>query len=349
MADTLSTKVIYAQKDREAAVSEAAQAIRAGEIVVIPTETVYGLAANAFDPDAVAKIFVAKGRPQDNPLIVHVADISMLVGVAAGASDCARLLMEEFWPGPLSLVMKADPNLPKNVTAGLDTVAVRLPASELAQDIILRAGVPVAAPSANRSGCLSPTAAQHAYEDLAGRVGLIIDEGKCSVGVESTVVDVTGDVPVILRPGHITAEMIGRACGYMPANVKKMQESAPRAPGMKYRHYAPQAGVRVFSGDKKEVAKQIGELYYLCKEKRPVVFCASDCTALYGDMETVPLGSGAHEAERRLFACLHDADAKGHGMVLFHYTDEMGPAVKNRIDKAAETANKDASGNMEVE
>jgi L-threonylcarbamoyladenylate synthase len=226
---------------------------------------------------------------------------------------------------------------------------VRLPASDLARDIILRAGVPVAAPSANRSGCLSPTAAQHAYEDLAGRVGLIIDEGRCGIGVESTVVDVTGDVPVILRPGHITAEMIGRACGRMPVNAKKTQKGTPGAPGMKYRHYAPQAGVRVFSGDKKEVAKQVRELYDLCKEKRPVVFCASDCAALYGNMETVPLGSGAHEAEKRLFACLRDADARGHGIVLFHYTGEMGQAVKNRIDKAAETAKQDASGNMEVE
>jgi len=335
MADTRNTRVIFALRDRKAAVAKAAAAIRDGDVVVIPTETVYGLAANAMDKHAVMKIFEAKGRPWDNPLIVHIAETGMLEGVAECINDYARKLMNDFWPGPLSLVMKANENLPRVVTAGLHTVAVRMPAPLLTRDIITAAGVPAAAPSANRSGRLSPTTARHAFEDLAGKVGLVIDGGPCEIGVESTVADVTGDVPVILRPGHITEEMIYMSCGRRPLPADKKNTGTPRSPGIKYRHYAPNAEVALFEGDEKKVAKTIRELYYQCKERRPVVFCESAHTGLYHGIGTIVLGSGAADAERLLFACLRGADDAGHGLILFHYTGDMGNAVKNRIQKAA--------------
>jgi L-threonylcarbamoyladenylate synthase len=334
--------------DRRAALDEAAEEILSGGLVVIPTETVYGLAANAFDRRAVAKVFEAKGRPQDNPLIVHISNEKMLEGVAEGVSGCARRLMEAFWPGPLSLVLRAGAGVPDIVTAGLDTVAVRMPGLELTRDIISAAGVPLAAPSANRSGGVSPTTAMHAFEDMAGRVGLIIDGGPCGVGVESTVVNAAGDTPVILRPGHITARMIEEACGKKPGSAGPRQDGAPPSPGMKYRHYAPKARVLVFEGDKKDVAKHVNEMYYLFKEKRPVVFCGDGCAGLYEGLDTVSLGSGAGEAERRVFSCLREADSCGYGVVLFHYTGDMGAAVKNRIEKSAGMAEGDMPCNTEV-
>ncbi|HBU13162.1 MAG TPA: threonylcarbamoyl-AMP synthase, partial [Clostridiales bacterium] len=182
----MNTKIIFAYRDRQAAVAEAVRAILRGDIVVLPTETVYGLAANALDAAAVQKIFAAKGRPQDNPLIVHIAQRAMADEVAADIPEAAEILMEKFWPGPLSLVLRKGGALPDVVSAGLSTAAVRMPQNDIMLDIIKGAGVPLAAPSANRSGRVSPTTAQHAAEDMLGRVPLIIDGGPCDVGVEST-------------------------------------------------------------------------------------------------------------------------------------------------------------------
>jgi len=340
MADThsLNTKIIFALKAREEAVEEAADVIRNGGIVVMPTETVYGLGADAFNAVAVKKIFDAKGRPQDNPLIVHISDMEMLDRAARSVPECARQLMDAYWPGPLSVIMKKTTEIPGVVSAGLDTVAVRMPGSDIAREIIAKAGVPVAAPSANVSGRPSPTTARHAYEDLCGRVPLIIDGGACMVGVESTVVDVTSGSPVVLRPGAVTADMIRSACGvvevYGGMDVRTDEAKAPPSPGMKYRHYAPKADVYVYRGDKLEVAKSINTMYYLCKEDA-VILCSEDCVDLYGDKAVRSLGSTAHEAEAALFSELRLADEGGRSAVLFHYTDGMGAAVENRIQKAA--------------
>ncbi len=340
MADThtLSTKTIFALRDREAAIAQAAKTILEGGIVVIPTETVYGLAANAFNPAAVAAIFAAKGRPNDNPLIVHISDTSMLSKVAVDINDAARALMQAYWPGPLSLVLKKHPNIPNEVSAGLPTVAVRMPENEIARDIIARSGVPLAAPSANLSGKPSPTTAMHAFEDMGGRVPLIIDGGPCTTGVESTVVDLTGAVPAILRPGGITPEMIKSVCGQVQFCAAAAQGQAPASPGMKYRHYAPAAQVSLFSGNKKEVAKNINTMYDIYNEKslNPAIFCNTNCAALYVGKNTVVLGSTAAQVQASLFAELRNADAAGYGVILFHYEDTMGLAVRNRIEKAAE-------------
>lgn len=332
----LSTKVIFAAGDREGAVQEAAQILREGGIVVVPTETVYGLAANALDGEAVAKIFKAKGRPQDNPLIVHIADASMLAGVAV-VTSCGEKLMRAYWPGPISLVMHKGEQIPDIVTAGLSTVAVRMPEDVLVREIIRAAGVPVAAPSANLSGKPSPTNARHAFEDMGGRVPLIIDGGPCGVGVESTVVDVTGDVPVVLRPGAVTVEMITDVCGEARLH-SGAAAGTPASPGMKYRHYAPDARVYVYHGDKKEVAKSIRYMYNLCKEKsvEAVVFCVDSCAGMYAGLPTITLGGDAAQVSAALFASLREADEAGYGAILFHYVEEMGLAVKNRIAKAAE-------------
>jgi L-threonylcarbamoyladenylate synthase len=224
----------------------AADALRAGELVAFPTETVYGLGANALDARAVAKIFAAKGRPGDNPLIVHVASPADLLILTTGLTSLARSLLQAFAPGPLTLILPRSTLVPDIVTAGLETVAVRIPAHPVARRLIELAGVPVAAPSANRSGRPSPTRAWHVEEDFTGVIPYIIDGGACEFGVESTVLDLTGDSPVILRPGAITADMINAVAGkqqLVPGSEdsKVSGSNAPKSPGMKYRHYAPKA------------------------------------------------------------------------------------------------------------
>ncbi len=257
----MKTKTVFALKDMGFAISEAAKVILSGGVVVIPTETVYGLAANALDAAAVAKIFEAKGRPSDNPLIVHVNSQAMLDDVAKDVPPAARALMDAFWPGPLSIVLRKRSSLPSIVTGGLSTVAVRMPGNGIALKIMDKAGVPLAAPSANRSGGVSPTLARHAFEDMCGRVPLIVDGGPCGVGVESTVVDVSGGAPVILRPGAVSPDMIAGVCGSVRLIGGVEDEYAvPPSPGMKYRHYAPSAPVRLFLGegrgaDEQELAK----------------------------------------------------------------------------------------------
>ncbi len=338
----MKTATIFAWKDRESAVAQAAEELKGGGLVVFPTETVYGLGANAFDADAVRRIFKAKGRPQDNPLIVHIAKMEQLRDVAAEVSGTARRLMERFWPGPISVIVKKSARIPDAVSAGLGTVAVRMPENDLAREIIARAGIPVAAPSANISGKPSPTLARHAYEDLCGKVPLIIDGGPCRVGVESTVVDATGDIPVILRPGDITPEMIRQAVGNVRVHHGVMSEAQKdevcASPGMKYRHYAPKANVTVFTGDKKEVAKCVNFRYHSdsMQGKTAVVLCLDECAGLYPECRILPLGRDAGEAEAALFRTLREIDEQGFDAEYFHAQEEkMGLAVMNRIIRAA--------------
>ena len=233
--------------------SRAGELIRAGGLVAFPTETVYGLGANALDADAVRRIFEAKGRPGDNPLIVHISRVDQLSPLITGApSPAARALMDACWPGPMTLIFPKSPAVPAEVTAGLDTVAVRFPVHPAARSLIEAARRPIAAPSANRSGRPSPTTAAHVLEDMDGRVPLILDGGACAVGLESTVIDVTGDTPRILRPGGVTPERIAEICGGVTVDdavLRPLREGErPRSPGMKYRHYAPTGALTIVQG-----------------------------------------------------------------------------------------------------
>jgi L-threonylcarbamoyladenylate synthase len=249
----------------EQAFRMAAELLRAGEVVAFPTETVYGLGADATNDVAVRKIFQAKGRPSDNPLIVHIADESQLTDLVRDVPEVARRCMEAFWPGPLTLVMKCTETVSKSVTAGLDTVGVRMPNHPVALRMIREAGLPIAAPSANRSGRPSPTTAQHVWEDLNGKIPLILDGGTTQVGLESTVLDVTVSPPLILRPGDITLDMLRQVIGDVrmdPGLVEAAKQ--PKSPGMKYTHYAPKGNMTVFQGDPQPVRDAI---FTYCKNR----------------------------------------------------------------------------------
>lgn len=261
--DTRIIKITHPLSDDQ--LLDAAQALRLGELVAFPTETVYGLGANALDSVATSAIFLAKGRPSDNPLIVHVADPEDINALIAAPSEVARLLLEAFAPGPLTLVLPRSNKVSDTITAGLNTVAVRIPAHETARRLIRLAGVPVAAPSANRSGKPSPTRAWHVFEDLNGLIPFIIDDGPCEYGLESTVLDLSGSSPVILRPGAVTASMIKDRTGIDVADSRELSDDSavPRSPGMKYRHYAPEAKIWIAAGaDPIERAEAISK--FLC-------------------------------------------------------------------------------------
>lgn len=280
----------------DADLSKAAQCLRDGGLVAFPTETVYGLGANALDETAVKSIYAAKGRETDNPLIVHIANRTQLEAFVAEIPEYAVVLMDKFWPGPLTLVMRKKESIPTCVTGGLDTVGIRLPANETAVRLIEEAGVPVAAPSANTSGKSSPTRATDVMDDLNGRIDFVIDGGPCSVGLESTVLDVTVFPPVILRPGGITPKMIREAVGDVAIH-QSLSESAeaeanisnevPKSPGMKYKHYAPEAPMTMFTGNRAAVVAQI------CKEAGQALV-----------QEAKKIGILAHEHSMPVFSTL---------------------------------------------
>lgn len=236
----------------ESVIEQAAETIKNGGLVAFPTETVYGLGADGLNGEAVKSIYAAKGRPSDNPLILHISDESMLLGIVEAVNETARVLIDAFWPGPLTLVFPKTDKVPKETSGGLSTVAVRFPAHPLAQKLIAKSGTPIAAPSANSSGKPSPTKAEHVFEDLNGRIDWILDGGACEIGVESTVVDVTGEKPVILRPGKITIEQISKlfeGTTYDRHLIAELGEVvAPKSPGMKYKHYAPKGKIEILAG-----------------------------------------------------------------------------------------------------
>ena len=244
----MKTKIIeieYPQKPRDEELLEGARILREGGLVAFPTETVYGLGANALDEEAARKIYEAKGRPSDNPLIAHVSSMEEVYPLVSQVSEKAKKLMDAFWPGPMTLIFPKSDLVPYGTTGGLDTVAVRMPSDPVANRLIALAGVPVAAPSANTSGRPSPTTAQHVLQDMDGRIDMIIDGGPVGIGVESTIVDVSVETPTVLRPGAITMEMLEEVLGEVqidPAILGPVSaDLRPKAPGMKYKHYAPKA------------------------------------------------------------------------------------------------------------
>lgn len=317
----------------------AARLLREGELVGLPTETVYGLGANGLDERAVTRIFEAKGRPQDNPLILHIPDRNWLLRCCREVPETAWRLAERFWPGPLTMVLKRAPAVPGVVTAGLDTVGVRCPAHPLCREVIEKAGVPVAAPSGNLSGRPSPTTAAHMLEDMEGRVAAVLDGGPCTVGVESTIVDLTVTPPRLLRPGGVTPEALKTVLKRLEIDqgvTRELSEGEqPRAPGMKYRHYAPNAPVTVVRGSPADTAAYI--LEHL--EKEDGILCFDEYASLFEGYTVYPMGSEEDSGEqaRRLFDALRAFDATGAGRIWAQSPEEcgLGLAVTNRLNKAA--------------
>ncbi len=311
-----------------------AEIINRGGRVIFPTETVYGLGANALEEKAVRSIYDAKGRPTDNPLIVHIADFEDVEALAETIPEKAKVLMEKFWPGPLTIILKRKPCVPDVVTAGLDTVGIRMPENEIARAFIRKCGVPVAAPSANVSGRPSPTNFSDVFSDMEGRVEAIIDGGDCSVGVESTVIDMSGDVPRILRPGGVTAEMIEAVIGEVQGGTEVKPDEAPKSPGMKYRHYAPKAQVYILKGDVDEVN------LFLESRKNAGLLCFDEhIPYIKADVKILSLGSvkKPEESAKLLFARLREMDRLGVEEIFAPEIGETGlwVAVRNRLYKAA--------------
>jgi L-threonylcarbamoyladenylate synthase len=325
-------------------IARAAAVLREGGLVAFPTETVYGLGANATDAAAVAKIFAAKGRPADNPLIVHVADRPSLQQVVKTVGPRAEQLMERFWPGPLTLVLPKQPTVPDSVTGGLPTVAVRMPDHPVAIALIKAAGVPVAAPSANLSGRPSPTTADHVVEDLAGRADIIIDGGETGVGLESTVLDLTVDPPVLLRPGGVTLEDLQEAIGTVHLDTAVHSGDvgdAPRSPGMKYKHYSPEAHVILVNGPVLQMQAKIRDLAYEFEEegKRVGIMCSVESRGVYQAPVILEYGTRDDLATMAadLFSTLRAFDRHKVDVILIEGVPStgIGLAIMNRLQKAA--------------
>jgi L-threonylcarbamoyladenylate synthase len=305
---------------------------------------VYGLGADALNERAVRSIFTAKGRPADNPLIVHISALSEIESLVDGAlPDDAKRLAAAYWPGPLTMILPKSPLVPYAVTAGLDTVAIRLPAHGVARELIRRAGVPVAAPSANRSGRPSPTTAGHVYEDMKGRIPLILDGGPCAVGLESTVVDLTRGRARVLRPGGVTPEMIERVLGAVdidPSLLRPLREGEiARSPGMKYRHYAPAGELTIVEGGDHAVARTICHLYdrAIGAGRSARILALSAHAAAYGGRSVRCLGDDANAVAAELFSALREMDEAGVERIFSEAVAAkgMGLAVMNRLGRAA--------------
>ncbi|MBP2652675.1 MAG: Sua5/YciO/YrdC/YwlC family protein [Firmicutes bacterium] len=323
--------------------AKAAEVLRGGGLVAFPTETVYGLGANGLNSGAVAKIFVAKGRPSDNPLILHIADASEVDKLVRQVPVCARALMDRFWPGPLTVVLERTPAVPDGVTGGLNTVAIRQPDSVVARDLIRLAGIPLAAPSANSSGRPSPTTAQAVLADLEGKIDVVVDAGPCDIGVESTVVDCTTSVPVVLRPGGITLEMLSAILG---DNIKvdsalRGDNVTPRSPGMKYKHYAPLAPMMLYEGETGVAQEMLVDAVRLALSTKRVGAVVSTETAglLPEGVAVADYGSRQRpeEVAANLYKALRKFDNEPVDVIYAEGIVEsgLGLAVMNRLRKAA--------------
>ncbi len=322
----------------------AGKIIKEGGLVAFPTETVYGLGADALNPNAVQKIFDAKGRPADNPLIVHIAEKEQFSRFAAEIPQTAKKLIEHFCPGPLTLILKKTEIVPDITTAGLDSVAIRLPANEIARELISEAGTPIAAPSANRSGSPSPTCASHVLNDLDGRIDAIIDGGSTEIGIESTVVDAREDIPVILRPGDVSKEELEKVVGSVKIGYKDNKENtkSPLSPGMKYTHYSPMAEVVLLEGDAEAIKQKIAELIqqYSSEEKKVGVLLTNELYEGINATKIISLGPSSEPsiAANRIFSALREMDLEEIDIILVDgsFTAQgIGAAVFNRLRKAA--------------
>lgn len=332
-------------KDEELA--EAAAVLKSGGLVAFPTETVYGLGGNALDEDAARKIYAAKGRPSDNPLIAHISCAAELAPLVREIPEAGRKLMEAFWPGPLTMIFPKSSKVPYGTTGGLDTVAVRMPDDPVASRLIALAGVPVAAPSANTSGRPSPTTADHVWQDMNGRIDMIIDGGPVGIGVESTIVDVSSPVPSVLRPGAITMEMLREVLGEVavdPAILGPMKEDVkPKAPGMKYRHYAPKAELTLVetTGPVESMVEKVKELAHekLVQGCQVGIICTDESRSCYaeGTVRSIGARESQESVAHNLYAVLREFDDLKVEYIFSESfsEDHLGQAIMNRLSKAA--------------
>lgn len=323
---------------------EAGRIIKEGGLVAFPTETVYGLGGDALNPESSRKIYEAKGRPSDNPLIVHIADLKDLDRLVKEVPESAKKLAEAFWPGPLTMIMKKSDEVPKETTGGLDTVAVRFPSHKVAQALILAAGGYIAAPSANLSGKPSPTVAKYVVEDLDGRVDAVIDGGDIPIGLESTIVDLSDGPAVILRPGYITAEMLTEVLGEVktdPTVLDGNSRERPKAPGMRYRHYAPKGEMTIYEGPGEAVIERINEEVRLAKEagRKTGIIATAETVSSYRADSVKCIGSREKEEEiaSSLYRILREFDDEEIEVICSEsFSDSgLGCAIMNRLLKAA--------------
>ena len=353
----MKTKVIEIespQKPRDEELLEGARILREGGLVAFPTETVYGLGANALDEEAARKIYEAKGRPSDNPLIAHVSAMEEVYPLVSQVSEKAKKLMDAFWPGPMTLIFPKSDLVPYGTTGGLDTVAVRMPSDPVANRLIALAGVPVAAPSANTSGRPSPTTAQHVLQDMDGRIDMIIDGGPVGIGVESTIVDVSVETPTVLRPGAITMEMLEEVLGEVqidPAILGPVSaDLRPKAPGMKYKHYAPKADLTLVEpedGDMESpdsLERMTEKVRQLAEEKlaegfRVGIICTDESRQTYpkGLVRSIGSRTRRETVAHNLYALLREFDDLKADYIFFESfpEDHLGQAIMNRLSKAA--------------
>ena len=342
----MDTKIIKIDEENidEALISQAGKIIKNGGLVAFPTETVYGLGGDALNRESSKKIYAAKGRPSDNPLIVHIADIKDMDAIVLKVTENALKLAKRFWPGPLTMILKKSDRVPLETTGGLDSVAIRMPVHKTAAAFIKAAGGYVAAPSANISGKPSPTSAKYVIQDMDGRIDMIIDGGDSGIGLESTIVDLTGDIPVLLRPGYITVEQLREVLGNVDVDKTILDgdcKERPKAPGMKYRHYAPKGELTIVEGQALAVVEKINELTHEAerKNKKVCVIATDENADSYEAGVIKSIGSRNDEdiIAHRLYTILRECDDENIDVIYSESFDSagIGQAIMNRLLKAA--------------
>ncbi|MEE1228486.1 MAG: L-threonylcarbamoyladenylate synthase [Lachnospiraceae bacterium] len=333
-------------KKESETLKRAGELIRAGELVAFPTETVYGLGADALNADAAAKIYAAKGRPSDNPLIVHIVDFEQVEEIAEGVTDRVKKLMHAFWPGPMTMILPKKDIVPDGTTGGLSTVAIRMPSHPVARAFIRESGRMIAAPSANTSGRPSPSLAQHVYDDLHGKIPMILDGGPVDIGIESTIIDMTGEVPMILRPGYISKHMLEEVLGEVKVDPvvsshKMLKNVVAKAPGMKYKHYAPKGQLILVEGEEKKVAAKINEMV---QEKIREGYLVGVITTkesqddyVIGFRRCIGSREDPVTISANLYKILREFDEYGAEYMYSEsfFSDGLGNAIMNRMLKAA--------------
>lgn len=328
------------EEKNDAVLKQVGESVRKGEIILFPTETVYGIGANALDKNAVKKIYMAKGRQPDNPLIVHISDTRMLKELVEEPNETEQKLIDSFFPGPFTIILKRKKIIPNIITGGLDTVGIRMPSNLIAQKIIKYAGVPIAAPSANLSGKPSGTLLADIREEFEGKVSYMVDEGLAEIGVESTVVRVINQIPHILRPGKITAEQIKEKIGKVVIDehiLKKCDTEEVRSPGMKYRHYAPKTKcILVYSQNEQNLIEQINEL--IAKYKNVLVLGRTEHIQNYHTKNCIDIGNTKEEISKKIFTSLRKVDNFHVDLVIIEGVDKsgIGLAIMNRLIRACE-------------